>query len=218
MILPQIILVPEQWIQICSIPILYDVSSTYFISNHGRIYNKKTNNLIPKNINYEKDKYINITLTKSDGSKRQEMMQRLVMYCFNYIPGCEILEVNHIDGVKYHNWIWNLEWSTHQQNISHAWKSRLFKIGEDKSSSKMTNKEIENLCMLLEQGFSPTQITKMINNSQVNIERILYNILNGASWKHISYMYSINNWRENKVKGSTTIESKVVTPIEFYDK
>lgn len=217
MILPEKdrLLFPEQWVQICSITIFSDISPTYFISNYGRIYNDKTGNFIPKNIYYDKDKYINITLTKNDGTKRQEMMQRLVMYCFNYIPGCENLEVNHKDGVKYHNWIWNLEWTTHQENITHAWDNKLFKIGEDKTNSKLTNKEIENICLLLEQGIRPSQIQKMYNNPNVNIERIAYNILNGVSWRHISYMYNIDNARRNKVIGPTTIENNIISPIEF---
>lgn len=47
-------------------------------------------------------------------------IHRLVMLTFAYIPGCEYLEVDHLDGCKVHNWIWNLEWVTSKENTTRA--------------------------------------------------------------------------------------------------
>lgn len=216
MIYPTEILEPEQWKPIENI--FPEVSETYFISNYGRVYNSKTGRLLPKNINYCKDKYINITLTCKDEINRiQEMMQRLVMYAFRYIDGCELLEVNHKDGVKYHNWVWNLEWSTHYENMVHAYDNKLIKFGEERNNSKLTEKEVHEICLLLEQGFSVNEIEKLFNNTSItNARSTIGNIKSRHCWKNISIYYNIDNSRTNKIEGSTTIENKIITPIEFY--
>ena len=209
MIYPTDPIFPEFWTNIN----IEGVCPYYKVSIYGRVFNGLTNTLLPQNINYNKDKYINIRLKRIDGSHIQEMMQRIVMYSFNYIDGCENLEVNHIDGVKYHNWLWNLEWVTHKENIKHAWETSLFNIGEDKTNSKITNKQAEDICKLLEQGLTPKEISEIIKIDGCNMFKISQNILFRLSWKHISKNYNIDNSkcrksaRRNKREGSSTIES-----------
>lgn len=46
-----------------------------------------------------------------------------VLVALAFIPNPDNLpEVNHKDGVKYHNWIENLEWSTTQDNALHSYR------------------------------------------------------------------------------------------------
>lgn len=46
---------------------------------------------------------------------------------FNPVENMEKLQVNHIDGNKHNNNIYNLEWCTQIYNQEHAWKNGLCK-------------------------------------------------------------------------------------------
>ena len=203
---------PEMWLPVnLHLP---NVCPYYLISSYGRVYNDYTRNFLPKNIYYNKDKYINIRLSTIDGNHIQEMIQRIVMYTFSYIPGCEKLDVNHKDGIKYHNWLWNLEWTTHKENMDHAWNNNLFVFGEERKNTKLTNEQARDICLMLSHGISPKEISKIYMIPGVNVEKIAFNIVTRHSWKHISKEYNIpRSFR--KGKSSTTIESYKMNPIEF---
>lgn len=212
MILPIDTQIKEIWVQINTWN--PNVCPYYQVSNYGRVFNGSTNNFLPQNINYNKDKYINIRLKLIDGSSIQEMMQRIVMYVFSYIPNCENYEVNHKDGVKYHNWVWNLEWTTHIDNMNHAWENNLFKFGEERLNAKLTNEQAEDICLMLSHGIKPKEIAEIYQPANVNVEKIAFNIMNKRSWKHISNNYDIPRGF-GRGKSSTTNERKIITPIEI---
>lgn len=67
--------------------------------------------------------YNMLNLSK-DGKKKCFQIHRLVALAF--IPNPENKpDVNHIDGVKTHNWVENLEWATASENCIHAIKTGL---------------------------------------------------------------------------------------------
>lgn len=189
--------IPEVWTDLtCTeIPLLAPI---YEISNWGRIYNKETGSYLPKNIYYEKDKYITVRLKLITGEHVYAQPHRLVMLRLFYIPGCENLDVNHKDGIKYHNWIWNLEWCTRKENIQHALDNNLFIIGENRKLSKITNKQAEKICELISIGKTSTEIEQIMNLENCNIKRIARNIRQGHSWKHISCNYNFPHRKINK--------------------
>lgn len=47
-------------------------------------------------------------------------IHRLVMLHFNFVLGCQYFEVDHLDGDKDNNCLWNLEWVTPQENTHRA--------------------------------------------------------------------------------------------------
>lgn len=62
--------------------------------------------------------YMNVSLTK-DKKQRQHKVHRLIAEAFIPNPSGK-KQVNHIDGNKANNVVWNLEWCTPSENIQHA--------------------------------------------------------------------------------------------------
>lgn len=197
MIIPVVSRNKEEWIKI---PQLYfpNLVPRYWISTFGRLYNEETKTLLPQNKMYNKDKYITISLSNIDGSHQYFQIHRLMMMIFNPIPNYELYDVNHKDGIKYHNWIWNLEWVTKSENIQHALKNNLFNLGETRDNTKLTNDQARLICEKISQGKSPKQISTEMNLLNCNIDKIVMNIINGFSWKHISKDYDFSNAYKRK--------------------
>lgn len=101
----------------------------YQVSNHGRIksmigwnghkYIKREKMLNPYKQEGSKNYYRAIVKLKKDGKGKEFKVHRLVAEAF--IPNPENkAEVNHLDGNPLNNIVSNLEWSTHQENITHS--------------------------------------------------------------------------------------------------
>jgi hypothetical protein len=116
---------------------------------------------------------------------------------FNYIDGCENLDVNHKDGIKYHNWLWNLEWTTHKENMNHAFSNNLISYGEDRNNSVLNNYQIREICKLIEAGYSTKDICEKLKYDNCNLRRIICNIKSGLSWSFISSEYDFSNAYKN---------------------
>ena len=101
---------------------------TYYISNHGRIYSNASSRVRPNggilshSINQKGYHQINLSLIPIDGKYRKACckIHRLVLLAFQYIPGCQVLEVDHLDQNKDNNQLWNLQWTTPRQNTQNA--------------------------------------------------------------------------------------------------
>lgn len=180
----------EFWIPL-SEKVIPNIEDIYLISNYGRLYNKETGNYLPKNMYYDKDKYITIRLRLKDQSHICKQIHRLVLQSFIPINNSEIFDVNHKDGVKYHNWVWNLEWTTHDENMKHASKNKLFHYCEEHQNSKLSNDEVIKICELIKEGKTPGEISNIINRPDCNIRKIVTNIKGGHSWLDISRKYGI---------------------------
>ena len=192
MIIPVVSREPESWIRIPQ-ELFPNIIPRYWISTFGRIYNEETNTILPQNKMYDKDKYITISLSTIGGGHQYFQIHRLMMMIFNPIPNCELYDVNHKDGVKYHNWLWNLEWVTRSENIQHALNNNLFNLGETRDNSKLTNNQVRLICEKIAEGKSPKQISIEMDLKDCNIDKIVMNIINGLSWKHISCNYDFSN-------------------------
>ena len=101
----------EYWITVRNHP-------DYEVSNLGRVRHKITRKILSQSFNY-RGGYLRVFM---DGKKHY--VHRVVLSSFSDVSG-ENLEVNHIDGDKENNCLWNLEWCTRQENMSHAVKTGL---------------------------------------------------------------------------------------------
>jgi len=98
-------------------------------------------------------------------------------------------EVNHINGKKYINVDLNLEWSTTSENILHAFRTGLKTaiVGSSNSLSHYTDKQIHEVCKLLEQR-TPNNIISELTGVE---RKYITDIKKGRRWKHISKLYNI---------------------------
>lgn len=126
--------------------------SDYLVSNDGEI--KTLAKTITRNdgmiINFKEKiikpsldgngHYLQTHLTK-DKKCYTMLVHRVVAEAFISNPQ-NLPEVNHLDGDKTNNNDWNLEWSTRKNNIEHAMRTKLYKIGENNANAKLTNNEV----------------------------------------------------------------------------
>lgn len=172
-------------------PLKDEILPYYLISNTGLVYDAQTNRYL--NFNMAHDGYISIRLRTINGSITRRV-HRLVMMTFCPIDNCELYEVNHIDGVKTHNQVWNLEWVNHDENMKHASRTGLFVVrGESRENTKLTENQVRLICEKISEGKPPKQISEEMNLKDCNINKIAKNITNRASWKHISKDYDFSN-------------------------
>lgn len=91
----------------------------YEISDTGQIRNKKNQRLLhPHQSRFTG--YVQVTLRK-DNKSHTLYVHRLVLETFNPIQDETMKEVNHKDFDKTNNSIDNLEWVTHQLNMSYGY-------------------------------------------------------------------------------------------------
>lgn len=159
--------------------------SNYEVSNLGRLktFNWKGSGkeaiLKPA---LDKSGYLRTVLKGDNGISKTIKVHRIVLNSFN--PTNEVLEVNHINGIKNDNRIENLEWCTRKQNIQHCIDNNLQYVlrGEEVGNSKLTeNQVIEIRKKFIPRYYSRTKLAKEYNVSEATIKDIIYN----RTWKHI---------------------------------
>ena len=155
----------------------------FVINRHGVLYEMSLkpnvkNGYIIIILNYNKERY-------------GTTVHRLVADMFIKNKNKKKNEVNHIDGIKTHNFIWNLEWVTSSENTQHAIKNNLahFAKGEKSGKARYKNKQIEGVCKLLENPkFSKKDISKITNVDMHTVN----DIYKGRHWRHISSNYDFS--------------------------
>lgn len=167
-------------------PIIYNgITTVYDISNIGTVRNRITNLILKQKTN--KDGYMMFNLCPGNGSKITITIHKLVSSAFIPNPDNKPV-VNHKNGKKNFNWYKNLEWATYQENTQHAIKTGLSpKNGTDNPNNKYDEDTIHTVCKLLEDGHTPTKISKMLGISVTLPE----NIKRGKLWKEIASQYNI---------------------------
>ena len=101
----------EYWITVRNHP-------DYEVSNLGRVRKKFNRKILTQTFN-RTGGYLRVHM---DG--KRYYVHRVVLSSFSDVSG-ENLEVNHKDGDKANNCLWNLEWCAKQENLRHAAKTGL---------------------------------------------------------------------------------------------
>ena len=137
---------------------------------------------------------------KSNNNKIKTFKLHRIVAKF-FIPNLENKpEVNHIDGNKTNNCVWNLEWATTKENVNHAFKTGLHPIYTCEKSSHhiYTNSDIENVCKYMFEN--PTIYLKDVERMFDIKYSTLQNLKLHRSWKEISTKFKFKNRLQRKKK------------------
>lgn len=120
----------EIWKKINNYPD-YEISNLGNVKSFRRKYKDGKGKIMKKCLDGSGYEYVKLHKTKEEF--KYIHVHRLVAE--NFIPNPENKpQVNHIDGIKTHNYIENLEWNTIEENIQHAFKTGLGSIKEAQQS------------------------------------------------------------------------------------
>lgn len=163
------------------------VKTKYEISSSGRIRTKKKGKVKILKPSFNQDGYKMIQIKVGD-KKVTKKIHRLVAEAFVENPDPErFKEVNHLNGDKANNDMDNLEWTDRSGNMHHAFDTGLIlpMKGEDHPGHKHTEKQIREVCELMEEGHTNKEI-----HEKTGIKSdILSDIRSGDSWTHITDDY-----------------------------
>lgn len=149
-----------------------------------------------------------------DGKWRTRRVHRLVAEAF--LPNPEGKpEVNHKDGDKSNNCVSNLEWATSKENKDHGWANGLYTArGELHVDSVLTDKQVHEICRLLEEGARNIDLARAFGVHKDTISRIRI----GDNWKHISSLYNIKVKRNERKSPETVIRIAELLQLGMTDK
>ncbi len=160
----------------------------YQISSLGRLKRKARRTMQRYNWMIHKEKIVRTRLyeyVQSDAkiNNRRYLFKIHRLIAMAFIPNPENkATVNHIDGVKYHNWIGNLEWATHKENVSHAVANGLTLKGEEIPCAKLKEADVIEIRSLHRNGKSMREIGRRFGICHGTVGDIIRYVW----WKHVA--------------------------------
>ena len=179
-----------------------DIHTRYEVSDSGLVRNKETGKFLRQ---YNDSKgYKRVYIVLKTGYGKNVKVHRLVATAFisnkNNLP-----MVNHIDGIKSNNNVFNLEWCTAKHNSQHAIKIGLFngpkpRLGTSSNFCTVNNEQtVHEICQLLQNGeYSYKEIFDITGIKKRTVQAIK----RGEIWQHISCKYDIKTSRTKHSNGS----------------
>lgn len=183
----------EKWLPIPQT--LYpNINPYYYISTNGRIWSSIIRNVMSTSLT--RNGYVSVSLSTINRNIHKSfpiLVHRTEMLLFNWIPGCEYLDVNHKDGIKTNNNISNLEWVTKSENIKHAYDHGLKLKGEYHPMSTHTEEQVRKICEGLENRLTLLECAKLAGLEQNHTNKAFVSrIKHGNIWTNISSQYNIH--------------------------
>ena len=171
-------------------------NNRYFISSLGRLFDSKYQWHCKPVIG----RYVRYYLQYGPNDFTEESAQKLMMITFKPDPEMENKMIVFLDQNPMNLVLDNLVWMTISEK--HKYLAELGIMGgETVGRTKYTNEQIHRVCMLLEKGFSPEQIKRILvdlpEDGDTPFHSICSRIKSGASWKHIAKQYNLNPINRN---------------------
>lgn len=177
----------EEWVQV-------EGTTDYYVSNLGRVLSYKRS--YPKFLSPRPTAkgYFRANIHGRDRS-----VHRLVITHFGNEPTDELknlcegtyngVEINHIDGDKTNNSIYNLEWCSRQDNIVHSNELglRSAPAGEKNPRATLTDEEVVEIRRIYSKSKSSTytEFCRMESVTRGVSFDIIYNIIRNKTWTHL---------------------------------
>lgn len=161
----------------------YQLKFNYFLNENGEVFSQRTNKKLSTHL--DKDGYEKVRLVCTDGKRHTFSVHRLMLENFCPREDMRLLQVNHVDGNKLNNALYNLEWCTCEENIHHAVKMNLrhCQKGENNNAAKLSEQQVKEIIDLLLDGrFSSAEIGRMYGVC----EDYANSIRRGEHWRYLT--------------------------------
>lgn len=154
-----------------------DFQGHYQVSNLGNVWSNRTNKMILPFT--DKDGYLRFKVT-SNGKRKHWFVHRAVAVAFLPNPDGKPC-VNHDDGNKKNNSLYNLEWMTHSENMKHAIEKKILKpvFGERNGNAKLKNKEVVIIRELYKKQIETLAIKYKVSKKTIR------NVIQKKYWKNV---------------------------------
>lgn len=203
---------PEKW----AYAVVDGYKTDYMVSTKGRV--KNSSDMLLNQFSFD-GRYWYVTLhIGPDKTSRLVGVHRLMGMTFIPIPNkylnagydLNTLVINHKDGYKRHNVLYNLEWCTVKENMTHAIDHNLLGyLGEKSHLATINNQTAEKICKMIADGKNNEFISRRLGVEK----KIIQHIRSRESWTHISKKYVFPKLSD--VKPNTTDPAVIIRICEL---
>ena len=161
------------------------------ISNYGNIRDLNHVKIEPKP---DIGGYATIAYQGGNNSARRFFIHRAVAELFIDNPNPQIYTVvNHLDGDKWNNCVWNLEWASESMNMDHAHLTEL-----ESSKNRYDERLIHEVCKALSKGIKAVDVAKQFGLTPKFVSKIYTR----TRWTSISknYVFPSKTFSDNEKK------------------
>ena len=167
----------------------------YWVSDLGRIYNTNINRFVPQ-FDDGKRGYLLVTLATDNGNVTRSVHRIVMIEFIGFDNDPNKNEVDHKNGIKTDNSIYNLEWVSGSENITRAYDMGLMPSGEDSPVSILKNDDVRQICEMMQLGVDRYIILDFIRSKGITSAYSVFNsIYTRRTWKRISKDYTFQYYK-----------------------
>lgn len=164
----------------------YPLDPRILVSNYGNLFSTYLNKYLDQ---YERpwDGYV-IASHKSQRIYVHIAVARTFLLNSPYYG----IMVNHLDGIKSHNWVWNLEWCDNKANIQHAYRTGLCKGNSrnDPDNLWFNDEQKHQICKMIQDKVPTKKIAEVIGVPfSRKFTKLISKVRNKDRWADISKDY-----------------------------
>ena len=190
--------------------IINDKQTGYFVTNIGEIYDR---NRVPIKQYTNSGGYKTCWLRGINENKKWStpiLVHRMVAQAF--IPNPDNKEeINHRNCDTTFNWVGNLEWVTHDENIKYSDHLGHRVCGIQHKNAKCTEEQIHQVCKLLEKDTMAMNDISRVTGVPL---RTITHIRFGNGWSHISSQYNIPKEKKRNGPRFSPISLQIIDEIK----